>query len=461
MTIRRVRPVTVRIACVQLAAHPARDSERALDEALSGIAAAAKAGADLAVLPESTYPGYVLLRRSLPRGPALAERAVRAVSLAAKKAGVAVCAGLARYDSSGKLRNEATYFDRRGNEIARYAKIFLWNFDSQWFAPGDSLQPFDTEFGRIGMMICADGRMPEIARTLAIRGAWLVLDPTAWVAFGGSYETMRNPQVDYMMRVRAKENGIWIAAADKCGSEHRAVHYVGHSMIVAPDGSVVAEAGAQTHSLVIADASKRRTRPFVAALSPAERRALQRAFVSHKDSARAPAFRLGILQGPVRTQRAEATAALRAQGVDALVDTTSGEDAARAALRKVRGLRVAIVSGRRMLAPEPARAASLEGADLIVWTDPPRDAMLRDFARTRALENKVYVVVCARASDPSSACVIDPNGSVRAEALTGIPSGFVAFIDARDARDKCVVPGTDAFSARTVRAFALVSGEIS
>jgi predicted amidohydrolase len=461
MTIRRVRPITVRIACVQLAAHPARESERALDEALAGIDAAARSGADLAVLPESTYPGYVLLRRSLPNGAALVEHAVRSITLAARSAGIAVCIGLARYDSTGRLRNEATYFDRRGNEIARYAKIFLWNFDSQWFAPGNSLQPFDTEFGRIGMMICADGRMPEIARTLAARGAWLVLDPTAWVAFGGSYESMRNPQVDYMMRARAKENGIWIAAADKCGSEHRAVHYVGHSMIVAPDGSVVAEAGAQARSLVIADASKRRTRPFVAALSASERRVLQRVSVSRKYGGRAPAFRLGILQGPVRGHRAEAVSALRAQGVDAIVDTAAGAAALRTALRKVRGLRVAVVPKRRMFAPEPARAAALDGADVIVWTEPPRDPMLRDFARTRALENKVYVIVCARASDPSSACVIDPAGSVRAEALTGIPSGFVAFIDTRDARDKCVVPGTDAFSARTVREFALVSGAFS
>ena len=452
----------MRIACVQLAARPARESERALDEALAGIAAAARNGADLAVLPESTYPGYVLLRRRLPNGAALVAHAVRSITLAARRASIAVCIGLARYDSTGRLRNEATYFDRRGNEVARYAKIFLWNFDSQWFAPGDALRPFDTEFGRIGMMICADGRMPEIARTLADRGAWLVVDPTAWVAFGASYESMRNPQVDYMMRVRAKENGIWIAAADKCGSEHRAVHYVGHSMIVAPDGSVAAEAGARAPEIVIADVRKGRTRRFVAALSAAERLALQRVFRPHSSGGRspAPAFRLGILQGPVRAraQRAEAIAALRAQGVDAVIDTAAAANVIRAQLRKIRGLRVAVVTMRRMFAPEPARAAALEGADVIAWTDPPRDPMLRDFARTRALENKVFVIVCCRAGDSTSACVIDPAGSVCGEALTGVPSGFVAFIDARSARDKNVVPGTDVFSARTVREFALATG---
>ena len=455
--IRRVRAITVRIACIQLTARRASDAALALDDALAGIAAAAAHGARLAVLPECTYPGYVLLRRRLPGGASSVERALCAISQAARRTGVAVCIGVARSGPDGELRNEAVYFNRSGEQVARYAKFFLWNFDREWFSAGNTVPTFETEFGRIGMMICADGRMPEIARTLTRRGAWLVLDPTAWVSSGATYESMRNPQVDYMMSVRARENGIWIAAADKCGSEHGAVHYVGNSMIVAPDGSVVASADARSPSIVIADVQRGRDRPFVVALSAAERRALAR-LEPRAISAKPPAFRLGVLQGPFRRGRATAIAALQAQGVGAIVDTSSKASAMRAELRKVRGLRVSIIPATRMLAPEPPRAAAIDGADVLVWIDPPADPMCRAIARTRALENRVYVVVCERAGSAGNACVIDPDGAVTGEALIGTPSGFVAAIDAARARDKTLVPETDAFSARIPRVFALFDG---
>lgn len=442
---------------MQLAARPTSDRHLALDDALAGIEGAAALGAQLAVLPECTYPGYVMLGVTLPGGANGVERALRSISHAARRTGVAVCIGVARRGPGGELRNEAVLFDRRGAQIARYAKIFLWNFDRLWFSAGGVVPVFDTEFGRVGMMICADGRMPEIARTMARRGAWLVLDPTAWVSSGAAYETMRNPQVDYMMSVRARENGVWIAAADKCGSEHGAVHYVGSSMIVAPDGSVVALADARSPSIVIAQARQGRQRPFVAALSAAERRALRRLEPRSRHAAD-PAFRLGVMQGPFRRNGAQAVAALRAQGVGAIIDTSSKASAIRAALGKVRGLRSSLVSGARMFAPEPPRAASLDGADVIVWIDPPADPMCRAVARTRALENRAYVVVCRRAEADGNACVIDPDGAVIGEALIGVPSGFVAPIDAARARDKTLVPGTDAFSARIPKAFALFDG---
>jgi len=444
---------------VQLAARAASDAGLALDDALAGIAGAASLGAAIAVLPECTYPGYVLLRRRPPYGEAGVRRALREISRAARSAGIAVCVGIARDGPGGALRNEAVFIDRRGEEIARYAKFFLWNFDRLWFARGKSLPTFETEFGRIGMMICADGRMPEIARTMARAGAWLVLDPTAWVSSGAAYETMHNPQVEHMMSVRARENGIWIAAADKCGSEHGAVHYVGRSMIVAPDGSVVASAGAGSPSIVIADAQAMRARPCVAALSSSERSALGR-LRPHGTRAKAPAFRLGVMQGPFARGGTAAFAALEAQGVDAIVLTASGPGSIASALRKVRGLRVCSIAGVRMFAPEPARAAALQGADVIAWIDPPDDPMCRDFARSRALENRVYVLVCARAGARAggSACVIDPDGAIAAQALSDVPSGFVAAVDAARARDKTLVPGTDAFSSRLPRSFALFDG---
>jgi predicted amidohydrolase len=426
----------------------------ALADVLGGIAAAAAQGAGIAVFPECAYPGYVLLGAHPYRNIPGADDALRAVSEAARRAGIAVAVGIARCDARGGLCNEAVFFDRRGAEAARYAKIFLWNFDSKWFVPGDAIPVFETEFGRIGMMICADGRMPEIARTMARKKAWLVLDPTAWVAYGPSYDRMRNPQVEFMMRVRARENGLWIAAADKCGTENASVHYVGKSMIVAPDGTAIAVGPPDRPAMVVADVERQRAKPFTVPVLAPQRRALIRGRIRRAPK-KSPALRLGVLQGPVRTDRATAHRTLDAAGADAIVDTSASPAGLRAALRAARTVRFAAVSGSRMLAPEPARAAALDGADLVVWAAPPHDDFVRDYARTRAVENKVYVLVCARVSDTMPACVIDPGGNVIGEALQGTPSGFIATIEPNAARDKIVVPGTDVFAARLPKAFEL------
>jgi predicted amidohydrolase len=426
----------------------------ALADVLGGIAAAASQGADITVFPECAYPGYVLLGTHPYRNIPGADDALRTVSDAARRAGIAVAMGIARYDAGGRLRNEAVFFDRRGAEVARYAKIFLWNFDSKWFAPGDAIPVFETEFGRIGMMICADGRMPEIARTMARKNAWLVLDPTAWVAFGPSYDRMRNPQVEFMMRVRARENGLWIAAADKCGTENASVHYVGKSMIVAPDGTPIAVGPPDRPAMVVADIERQRPKPFSVQVSALQRRTLTRVRI-RRSPKKSSSFRLGVLQGPIRTDRATAYRTLDAAGADAIIDTAASATGLRAALRATRSVRFAAISGLQMLAPEPARAAALDGADVVVWAAPPRGDFVRDYARTRAVENKVYVLVCARVSDTMPACLIDPGGNVIGEALERTASGFVATIEPNAARDKIVVPGTDVLAARIPKAFEL------
>src|SRR3989304_4331510 len=85
-------------------------------------------------------------------------------------------------------------------------------------APG-----FHTSIGCLGLMICADGRLPEIARTLALRGAQLIVNPTAWVSTARDRRLLTNPQYEYMIPVRALENGVWIASANKVGTEEESI----------------------------------------------------------------------------------------------------------------------------------------------------------------------------------------------------------------------------------------------
>lgn len=462
----RVSVVTVRVACAQLMARELADARLALEDVLAAIAAAGALGADIVVLPECSYPGYVLLdrapyaRRAIPSP----SEALLRIGEAARRARIITAVGLANVGPGGRVRNEAVLVGRDGAVIGRYAKAHLWNFDRRWFAPGTEYPVFDTDAGRVGMMICADGRVPEIARTLARRGAWLILDPTAWVGVGSSYATMPNPQVEFALRVRAMENGVWIAAADKCGSETGAVSYVGRSMVVRPDGEIVASAPADGAALIVAELRQARTRPFVSAISAADRRTLRARPKSAKVRARGAraerrgAVIIGVYQSKAGSDAGRRKIALRslaAQGATAIVQTSAGSAAIDAALRKVRGLRSAVIEGRRMLAPEPARAAALSGADLLVWTKPPSGVPVAAFARTRAMENRAYVLICGRGDQPQAACIVGPDGAMGASALTGAASGFVAAIDVRSARDKSVVWGTDVFADRTPDAYEL------
>ena len=457
----RVSLVTVRVACAQLVAREIEAAASSLEDVLGAIAAAGALGADIVVLPECAYPGYVLLdtdpyaHRRIPPP----REALRLIGEAAKRARINAVVGVANLEPDGRMRNEAVLLDRSGAIVGRYAKAHLWNFDRRWFAPGRDYPVFDIDIGRVGMMICADGRVPEIARTLTHRGVWLILDPTAWVGVGPSYDAMPNPQVDFALRVRAAENGVWIAAADKCGSETGAVHYVGRSMVVAPNGDVVASAPADATALIVAELRRTRAKPFVAVLTPSERKALRARPRAKKSSAIAAGpVRFGVYQAKPRMSSAVRSRALRslhAQGAAATVQTVTSKPAIAAALRKLRGLRTAIIEGPRMLAPEPARAAALSGADLLVWTKPPAGIPVAAFARTRAMENRVYVLLCSRADREPPACLIGPDGAVCGSAIAGIASGFIATIDVRAARDKSVVWGTDSFADRTPDAYEL------
>jgi predicted amidohydrolase len=122
--------------------------------------------------------------------------------------------------------------------------------------------------------------------------------------------------------------------------------------------------------------------------------------------------------------------------------------ATRKVLDAVPHVRSHVFEGRALLAPEPARAAALQGSDVLFWLRPPRSNLLLETARTRAMENRTYVALCTLADRKEATCLVGPDGNVVASALSGTPSGFVAVLDTLLARRKEVVPGTQTFADR-------------
>jgi predicted amidohydrolase len=248
---------TIRIACLQLEAMPyVRQSENR-KKILQLIEQAAKSNPDLIILPECAYPCYFLSSRIIDDYQtlsAITEQFLSEIKDYAKRFQAFIAIGLPEYiKEKNILYNSAFLIDDQGEEIGRTRKSFLWHFDNIWFQSNDQYPVFDTKIGKIGIFICADGRLPEIARCLALQGAELLLDLTNLVTNGLEKKLWSNPQIDYMLPTRALENKVWIVAANKVGIEEKTIQYCGRSSIFSPEGKTIAMASSDREDILIKD----------------------------------------------------------------------------------------------------------------------------------------------------------------------------------------------------------------
>src|SRR5579862_3208334 len=245
------------VTALQLQAHDRDAFARCVDSVLEATRRAA-AASDLVVLPEGTFPAYVLGERSIDDG-AVNEAVGRVREIAQRSRTVIVVGVAAPVD--GELRNAALVIDADGSLAGRADKLFLWHFDRRWFAAGERIEPIATAIGALGVLICADGRLPTISRALVDRGARLLVMPTAWVTSGGEPAALENVQADLLARVRAYENGVPFVAANKCGVELGMVAYCGKSQIVDANGDVIAFADQREPGIVRATVAAESPRP--------------------------------------------------------------------------------------------------------------------------------------------------------------------------------------------------------
>ena len=261
-------PKTCRVALLQLRAFDVEDAEASLQHTLAMVDEAARQKPDIIATPEMTYPAYYIGRTDgRPPGVRAPEEAAALFAAKAREHGVYIAAGMALDAPDGADGaahvNGALLLGRDGREIGRYAKSFLWHFDGRWFAPGAAYPVFETDAGRIGMLVCADARMPEIARSLAVGGAQIILDLTAWVSGARRPEDLTSPQRTYLIQTRAAENGVWIAAADKVGIEQESIVYCGGSCVIDPRGAYVAQLGPTDEGVLMHDIPIEDARPPV------------------------------------------------------------------------------------------------------------------------------------------------------------------------------------------------------
>lgn len=244
-----------RIALCQVRAFDIEEAEPNLQNLLRALDEAAAAGAQLVGLPECAYPAYYL-KDTNPYGREGVRPFDEVCALFAERArryGYWLAAGMAAPHASGRVTNSAVVFGPDGDRHGQYDKSFLWHFDSNWFERGTRFPVWDAGFARFGVLICADGRQPEVARSLAVNGAEVIVDLTAWVSWGREISQLTTTQCEYLMPVRAFENGVWVAAADKWGPEAESIIYAGRSSVIDPSGATRVCASSDSDAVVVFD----------------------------------------------------------------------------------------------------------------------------------------------------------------------------------------------------------------
>jgi 2,6-dihydroxypseudooxynicotine hydrolase len=118
-----------------------------------------------------------------------------------------------------------------------YRKAHLWDTEKLVFTPGDAAPPVvDTEVGRVGLMVCYDLEFPEWTRLAALDGADLIAAPVNWPGY--AWEEGERPAEVVKAQATAAANGVFVAVADRCGTE-RGVSWVSGSLIASPDGYIL------------------------------------------------------------------------------------------------------------------------------------------------------------------------------------------------------------------------------
>jgi len=150
--------------------------------------------------------------------------------------------------SADKAVNRSFLIDRRGEIVARYDKIHMFDVDlkggesyreSRSYRPGELAVLSDLPWGRLGLTICYDLRFPALYRALAEAGATFLAIPSAFTRQTGEAHW------HVLMRARAIENGSFVFAAAQGGDHENGRATFGHSLVVDPWGRVIAEGGSE------------------------------------------------------------------------------------------------------------------------------------------------------------------------------------------------------------------------
>ena len=241
----------------------------------SHIADAAAAGAQLVLLPELHGLPYFCqtedtnnfeLAESIP-GPT-----TEFLGDLARKNKLVIVGSIFEKRAAGIYHNTAVVLERDGSLAGRYRKMHIPDdpayYEKFYFTPGDlGFQPIDTSIGRLGVLVCWDQWYPEAARAMALKGAELLLYPTAIGYEPSDSKDEQQRQRDSwvtIQRSHAVANGLPVLSCNRVGLEPdpegkgQGIQFWGNSFVAGPQGEILAAADEQ-EKLLLVDVDRQRT----------------------------------------------------------------------------------------------------------------------------------------------------------------------------------------------------------
>jgi len=203
--------------------------------------------ADIAVLPEMfncPYSNDYFRDYAEKHG----DESYTALSQAASSNNIYVVGGSIPELDGDSVYNTSFVFDRNGKELARHRKVHLFDidvkggqrfFESDTLKAGEDITVFDTEFGKMGLVICFDIRFPEICRLTALKGARVLFAPAAFNMTTGPMHW------EILFRLRAVDNQLFTVGASPARDESGVYVSYGNSIAVDPWGKVLYRADAK------------------------------------------------------------------------------------------------------------------------------------------------------------------------------------------------------------------------
>jgi beta-ureidopropionase len=228
-------------------------AERLVREAAAG-------GAKVVCLPElfsTVYFPFEIDPKYLPLAEPIPGPTTMRMQQICKEAQIVLVAPIFEKAIDGLLFNSAPVVGTQGELLGLYRKSSIplttlppmVGLEKYYFAPGDSgFVVFDTPFDvRFGILICYDRHFPEAARALALKGAQLIVVPTATLG-------MSRDIWELELRAHAFANGCFVGGVNRVGPEQNGrAQFYGSSLWVDPTGRIIAQAGDSSDEILYAD----------------------------------------------------------------------------------------------------------------------------------------------------------------------------------------------------------------
>ena len=249
--------------------------EATIAKTLELIAEAKKGGADLVVCQELHQTQYFCQSEDINFFDHANDwqEDVAFWGRVAKENGVVLVTSLFEKRADGLYHNTAFVFERDGSVAGKYRKMHIPDdpgfYEKFYFTPGDiGFEPIETSLGKLGVLVCWDQWYPEAARLMALKGAKILIYPTAIGWFEGDNDDEKSRQLEAWVAVQrghSVANGLPVVAVNRVGFEKDdsgvmdGIKFWGNSFVYGPQGEQLFRADSHSEQCKIVEIDMKRS----------------------------------------------------------------------------------------------------------------------------------------------------------------------------------------------------------